>query len=165
MKQWFVVQTKPKQESLAELNLERQGYETYCPRVLQRRRYRSGWKKIIEPLFPRYLFIRLEQGRDNFASIRSTLGVTGLVSFGGIPKALSSRLVEEIRSLEDDRLNLRVDTPDWRPGDEVEIVEGAFCGIKGLFLADSGEERVVLLLNMLGSEHHLIVQQDAIVPA
>ena len=34
MKQWFVVQSKPKQETTAELNLGRQGYETYCPRCV-----------------------------------------------------------------------------------------------------------------------------------
>jgi len=165
MKQWFVVHTKPKQESLAEVNLEQQGYEIYCPRVLQRRRYRGGWRKMIEPLFPRYLFIRLEQGRDDFAPIRFTLGVTSLVRFGGIPKALSSSFIEEMKNLEDDKLNIQVDLPTWRPGDKVEIVEGALCGMKALFLADSGEERVVLLLNMLGGEHKLIVNQDAIIPA
>ena len=39
MKQWFVVQTKPKQESVAEVNLKRQGYETYYPRVRKKRRF------------------------------------------------------------------------------------------------------------------------------
>ena len=120
---------------------------------------------MIEPLFPRYLFIRLEQGRDNFAPIGFTLGVTSLVRFGGIPKALSSRFIEEMKSLEDDKLKIRVDLPNWQPGDEVEIIGGALCGIKGLFLADSGEERAVLLLKMLGGEHKLVVNQDSIIPA
>lgn len=165
MKQWFVVQTKSKQELLAEVNLERQGYQTYCPRVIQKRRYRGSWRKIIEPLFPRYLFVQLEQGRDDFAPIRCTLGVSSLVRFGGIPRAVCSNFIEEMKSLEDDNQNLPVSRPPWRPGDEVEILEGVLSGFRGLFLAESGAERVVLLLNMLGREHKVIVKQDTIVPA
>ncbi len=165
MKQWFVVQTKSKQESLAEVNLERQGYETYCPRMIQKRRYRGSWRKTIEPLFPRYLFVHLEQGRDNFAPIRCTLGVSSLVRFGGVPKAVCSNLIEQMKRLEDDNHTIPVSRPAWQPGDEVEILEGALSGFRGLFLAESGAKRVVLLLNMLGREHKVIVKQDTIVPA
>jgi transcriptional antiterminator RfaH len=137
MKQWFVVQSKPKQETRAEVNLGQQGYETYCPRLIQRRRYRGRRKEVIEPLFPRYLFVRLEQGRDDFAPIRSTLGVTSLVRFGGVPGVLPTGIIEEIKAREDETRGKHVHSPKWQPGDEVEIVEGAFTGLKGLFLAES----------------------------
>ena len=164
MKQWFVVQTKPKQENKAELNLERQGYETYCPRVVQPRRYRGRWRKIVEPLFPRYLFAKLEQGQDDFAPIRFTLGVTSMVRFGGIPKALSSNLVDQLRRLENENQGFSMNRPQWQLGDSIEIVEGAFAGFKGLFHAESGAERVVVLLKLLGREHKVIVEQDSIQP-
>lgn len=165
MKQWFVVQTKPKQESVAEVNLKRQGYETYCPKFSRKRRFRGSWRKMIEPLFPRYLFVRLEQGRDDFAPIRSTLGVTSLVRFGGMPKALTSGFVDEMKSLENDEQIIPLDLPRWRKGDEVEIIGGALAGLRGIFLTETGAERVVLLLNLLGREHKLIVNQDVITPA
>ena len=165
MKQWFVVQTKPKQESLAEVNLGRQGYETYYPRLIQKRRYRGRWKKIIDPLFPRYLFVSLEKGRDDFSPIRSTLGVTGLIRFGGKPSALLPGLIEAIRNREEDELGMHVNRTLWQPDDEVEIVEGAFAGLKGLFLAECSEERVVILLNMLGRAQEIVVAQDIIAPA
>jgi len=95
MKQWFVVQSKPRREAVAEVNLERQGFETYWPRIVQSRRSRGKWRKVIEPLFPRYLFVRLEQGRDDFAPIRSTTGVKELVCFGGVPKILQPEIIEE----------------------------------------------------------------------
>ena len=165
MKQWFVVQSKPKQETLAEVNLGRQGYETYCPRIIQKHRYRGRWKKIIKPLVPRYLFVQLEQGRDDFSPIRSTLGVTGLVRFGGVPRGLTPGLIEEIKTREDDKQGIHVGRPQWQAGEEIEIVDGALSGLKGLFLAESGEERVVVLLNMLGRENKVVVTQDAIVSA
>ena len=164
MKQWYVVQSKPKQETLADVNLGRQGYETYCPRIIQESRYRRRWKKIIKPLFPRYLFVHLEQGRDDFAPIRSTLGVTGLVRFGGIPRELTPGIIEDIKSREDER-GIYIGRPQWQTGEEVEIVGGALSGLKGFFLAESGEERVVILLSMLGRENKVVVTQDAVVPA
>ncbi len=165
MKQWFVVQTKPRQESVAELNLLRQGYRTYCPRILHKRRHRGSWRRIIEPMFPRYLFICLEQGRDNFAPIPFTRGVSGLVRFGGIPRAIADTLIEELKCREDKEHNIALDSSPWRSGDEVEIQDGALRGLRGLFVAESGAERVVLLLNLLGREHRVILAQDSIVPA
>ncbi len=165
MKQWFVVQSKPKQETTAEVNLGRQGYETYCPRIVLKRRNRGRWKQIIKPLFPRYLFVHLEQGRDDFSPIRSTMGVAGLVRFGGVPSALAPSIIDDIKSREDEKQGIHVDPPQWQPGATVEITDGALAGLKGIFLADSGEERVIILLNMLGRENKVVVTQDAIVSA
>ena len=165
MKQWFVVQSKCNQEAVAEVNLERQGYEAYCPRIIQKCRFRGRWKKLIKPLFPRYLFVHLEQGLDDFTPIRSTFGVTGLIRFAGVPQAVTPGVVEEIKSREDDKQRIVVGRPRWQPGEEVEIVDGALSGLKGLFLAERGEERVVILLEMLGRENKVVVAQDAVVPA
>ena len=68
MHHWYVIQTKPRQESVAIENLERQGYAAYCPKMAQakRRRQRQRWQKVIEPLFPRYLFVQLAMGIDDF---------------------------------------------------------------------------------------------------
>ncbi len=165
MKQWFVVQSKPKQEAIAEVNLGRQGYETYYPRIIQKCRHRGRWKQVIKPLFPRYLFVNLEQGRDDFAPIRSTFGVTGLVRFGGVPKALAPGLIEEIKTSEDGKQGIYIDRLQWQPGEKVEIVGGALAGLKGLFLTESAEERVVILLSLLGRENKVVVTQDAIVAA
>ena len=74
-------------------------------------------------------------------------------------------LIDEIKSREDAKQGIHVDLPQWQPGKEVEIVDGALSGLKGLFLADSGEERVVILLNMLGRENKVVVPQDSIVSA
>lgn len=59
---WYLVHTKPKQEKYALENLQRQGYECYLPLLLSER-IRQGILMVTdEPLFPRYLFIRLGQG-------------------------------------------------------------------------------------------------------
>src|SRR5215210_7146750 len=81
-KGWYLVYAKPRQESVAQTNLVRQGYETYLPLVRQTVKRQGRRVTVVGPMFPRYLFIRLDTQSDNWAPIRSTLGVVSLVRFG-----------------------------------------------------------------------------------
>ena len=78
---WYLLYAKPRQEKIAVENLQRQNYAVYFPQVSMWRTRRGVRQKVVEPLFPRYLFIHLDSHTDNWAPIRSTLGVMSLVRF------------------------------------------------------------------------------------
>lgn len=143
--QWYVAQTRPRQEQRAELNLRNQGFETYTPFWRVEKVYQSKRVERREPLFPGYLFIRLCPNVDDFRPIRSTRGVLRLVGFGGQPTPVGSDVVECIRR--------RAGDIDPRPainaGERVEITEGPFRGLEAIFQSFDGDERVVLLLNFM----------------
>ena len=69
---WYLLYSKPRQEGVAVENLKRQGYETYLPLVRTRRRRQGQYVSLVEPMFPRYLFIHLSDQTDNWGPIRST---------------------------------------------------------------------------------------------
>ncbi len=92
-KAWYLIYTKPRQERYARENLERQGYEVYLPLMKDRRRRKGRYVEIVDALFPRYLFIHLDQDTDNWSPIRSTFGVSGLVYFGFKPARVASDFV------------------------------------------------------------------------
>lgn len=73
---WYLLFTKPKQEKAALENLERQGYQCYLPIFLSEKLRQGLLTFSDEPLFPRYLFIRLGQGSSakSWGAIRSTKG-------------------------------------------------------------------------------------------
>lgn len=81
-KHWYLAHSKPGQEEVAKTNLERQGYTVYLPLCNLFRRRMGRRLAVIGPLFPRYLFIQLESGVDDWRPIRSTKGVAALVRFG-----------------------------------------------------------------------------------
>jgi len=164
MQHWYVVQTKPKKEPLAVENLERQGYTTYCPHIVQPKRRRQRWQQIIEPLFPRYLFVQLAAGLDDFAPIRSTLGVIGLVRFGAQPALIPETAIDTIRWQEQQLLQEADSTPAWQAGDAVEIATGPFAGLKGIFEKACGSERVMVLLDMLGRQNRITVDTHSVLP-
>lgn len=163
MSHWYVVQTKPRQESLALSNLERQGYVAYCPQIRQMRRQRGKWRDTIEPLFPRYLFVELTEGEDNFSPLRSTIGVSSLLRFGDTPAHVSQQTIEVIRQQEKELLVNEGSL--CKPGDIVRVLEGPLAGLKGIFYIKNREQRVIVLMDLLGTENKIIVHMNNIVPA
>jgi len=151
-KSWYLVYTKPRQEAIAMSNLVRQGYVVYLP-LMRESRKRQGHRTLMEePLFPRYLFIHLDSQTDNWGPIRSTLGVASLVRFGQEPARIPDELVDFLKAREGEKgLHIWAER-HYRAGDKVRMVEGAFRGYQGILQANTGNERVIVLLDILGRQ-------------
>lgn len=161
MKQWYAVYTKPRQERVAEENLERQSYEVYLPLIAEPRRQRGRWRQCIEPLFPRYLFVRLSLGCDNTGPIRYTTGVSKLVRFADELALVDDHIVESLRHRADRADGLHIHkAPAIAPGEKVVIDAGPMSGVEAIFEAETGPERVVILLNLLGRKNYISVDRD-----
>lgn len=146
---WYVVHTKPRQEQRALLNLERQGYQCYLP-VLPVEKIRQ--KKLVvseEPLFPRYLFICLDASMTgkSWGPIRSTLGVSRLVSFGQEPTRIDPALIETLKH-HDEQLRAEPDRL-FDAGESVVIKDGPFAGIQAVYQMADGESRAMVLIELL----------------
>ncbi|PCJ18121.1 MAG: transcription/translation regulatory transformer protein RfaH [SAR86 cluster bacterium] len=164
-RQWYVLYAKARQESLAQENLERQGFKVYLPKIAITRRRKGVLSSIIEPFFPRYLFVEFDRSCDNWAPIRSTRGVCGLVRFEGVPKAVPSALIDSLRSNEDSQKLQSVRNHSWDKGERVEIEQGPFTGYHCIFQAEKGKSRVSVLLNLIGNQTQTILnKQDLRIP-
>jgi transcriptional antiterminator RfaH len=165
VKYWFAVQTKPRQETVAEENLARQGYHSYLPKVRVRKRRRGKWVKVVEPLFPRYLFIQVDPDKVSLAPVRSTLGVAALVRFGQQLKPVPDEVIDYLLQAEDpDTHQHLADQWPHQPGDTVRVLEGPFNGLSGIFqsVSGEGEGRALLLIELLGRQNTVQVSMDAL---
>ena len=146
---WYLVYTKPRQEKCALDNLHRQGYECYLP-TIPSEKLRQGLLTVSdEPLFPRYLFIRLGSGDSakSWAPVRSTKGVSRLVSFGIEPARLDDGLIELLRTKE---LSVQVEPERlFKQGERISLTETPFAGIEGVYQIADGESRVMVLIEIL----------------
>ena len=163
--QWYLVYAKPRQETVARMNLERQGYTVYLPLVRQARRHKGRVITVVLPMFPRYLFIQLDRQTDNWGPIRSTFGVVSIVRFGQTAAAVPEDLITLLRSREDESGIQILPLEQYRRGTKVRITEGGFAGYEGIFVAHSGGERVTVLLQVLGRYTRARVELGAIEPA
>lgn len=162
---WYAVCCKPRQEAIAEENLLRQGYHTYLPRTRNSRRRRGQWVDVIEPLFPRYLFIRIDPTLRSTAPVRSTRGAVGLVRFCGQAAVVPGQMIEVIRQRADANSGLHHDNrPLFCTGEAIRLTEGPLADMEGVFIEESGEKRVVVLLELLGKTNRIRVNRDWVTP-
>ena len=101
MLRWYLIHTKPLSEGVAQTNLERQGYETYVPRATQAVRCHGHWQDRIVALFPRYLFLRLNEGRQSLGPVRFTMGVASVVRFGSKYTIVPDQVIRDLRARAD----------------------------------------------------------------
>ena len=160
---WYLVQCKPQEGFRAAANLSNQGYHCYHPsrQVSLKNPKPGGPRTRWESLFPFYLFLFVAENQG-FSTIRSTRGVTKLVSFSnGQPKTVPASVVRGIMSL-CNRINGEPVEPLYKPGDRLTITEGCFKELQGICKQQRGEDRVVLLLNLLNKEQELELPLSAV---
>ena len=158
MSRWHAVLCKARREALAEANLKNQGYEVHLPRILGFRRKAGRWTQVVEPLFPRYLFLHAGNGDRSLAPVRSTPAVTDLVRFCGVPAAVPPGGVEALRDAVDPETGChRIQSAPFAAGERVRFAAGPFVGLEGVFDMNSGEARAVVLLSLLRKANRLTV--------
>ena len=157
---WYVIHTKPRQERRALTNLQQQGYQCYLPMITLEKLGRGRLNVAEEPLFPRYLFIYLDNSHhgQNWAPIRSTIGVSGLVTFGSTPAKIDVGLISLLQAQQDglsaapERL--------FHQGEVLLVSDGPFTGLEAVYQMQSGDNRAMVLIELMGK-----VAQMQIAPA
>jgi len=151
---WLLLQVKPRQEMRALENLERQQGVCYCPLIRVEKLSRGKRVYGEEPLFPGYLFINMDSGRSDltYAAVRSSRGVSKIVSFGVEPIKVPDALLDQIKHREQtDSMGLiSKDLP--QSGDSISITEGPFRGLKAVFSHTDGVQRSIVLINLLNQQ-------------
>jgi transcriptional antiterminator RfaH len=152
---WYVIQTKPRQEKRALLNLERQGYECYLPLLAVEKLKNRKLSIVDEALFARYLFIHLDdsQAGKSWGPIRSTKGVSHMVTFGNEYAKVDELLIEALRAQRDK--NGQQPRPLFESGERVMITSGPFAGIEAIYQMTDGEKRAMVLIELLSKPTQL----------
>jgi transcriptional antiterminator RfaH len=165
-RRWYVVHTHARSEAIAAAHLERQGFETYCPRYLKRRSHARRVTTVPAPFFPRYIFVAIDIASQRWRAVRSTFGVSNLVGNEKGPTPVTEAVVAELRANEDASGFIPMHSGSrFRCGDRVRLRDGIFASYTGLFdsMADSG--RVAVLLDILGRKVRVVLNGAAITAA
>lgn len=166
MRRWYLVRTKPNAEATAQASLTRQAYDVYLPRLLQSVPWRGRSRDRIAPLFPGYLFLRLDEGRQPLSPVRSTPGVANIVCFGQSYAIVPDPVIDDLRGRADPASGLHRLRAARRPvpGAKVRIASGPFDGLEGIFERETGTDRAIVLLRVLGQTASVRVPISSIVP-
>ena len=161
---WYVVHTQPNHEAQAQRHLMNQGYRVFLPRFLKSRRHARKFETVLAPLFPRYMFVTLDVGRDRWRSVNGTIGVDRLLMRGGEPEAVPRGLVEQLEAAADaEGVVSSVDT--LKEGENIKVTAGPFADLVGTLQSLDDGGRVRVLLEILGGRIPVTLRGDFVVSA
>ena len=155
MKNWYLLKSKPRQENVAVDNLQNQNYRTYCPKVI------INNKTVI--LFPGYIFIQLDKKTQNWSPIKSTKGVSNFVKFGLNFARVPNNVIEFIKTNELSTKDKIINLNNFKPGENVRITDGMFKNCVAIFKSFKSDDRVILLINLLGQQQSINTDRKLII--
>lgn len=145
---WVVVNTHAHREHIALENLVRQGFDAYCPMMRRRVRHARRTSDVLRPLFPGYLFTRINLDLQRWRPILSTYGVRSLVRCGEQLSFVDSGLIASLKAREVDGAIVRPTEP-YRPGQQVRMRGGPFDGLVATIIAMDEKDRLLVLMDLL----------------
>lgn len=154
MNQWYVIQTAPNQEKMAERNIKQQGFDVFLPQYQRAKRIRDKEYMFQLPYFPSYLFVSFDATQTLWRGIPSIKGVQRVVSSQDdsatpLPRAYIDALkgeADENGYLKPNKVTYSF--KDFRKGDEVVITCGHFMGAKGL-VEQKKKNKLLVFLSLL----------------
>jgi transcriptional antiterminator RfaH len=157
---WAVAVTKPSGEQRALINLERQGYLSYLPRYLSK----VGKETKIKILFPRYIFVRIE---NQWYKINNTFGISRLLLTNeNTPAIVPDKIIDDLKMREDNKGFISLPTPSkFQVGESVRVVNGTFLGYAGLYDGMRPHERARVLIELLGQKVPIEIDERDLAPA
>lgn len=143
---WFALQVRARYEHGVADHLDGKGYELFLPLYKCRKRWSDRIKEVEAPLFPGYLFCRLNP--HDRLPILKTPGVIQIVGSNRTPTAVDEHEIKAIQAM----VASGIPNQPWpflTTGDRVRIESGPLSGLEGILVEFKGNHRLVLSVTLL----------------
>jgi transcriptional antiterminator RfaH len=155
---------RPNGDSLALVNLERQGFNVFRPQIWETKRSEKGPQRLLRPMFPGYVFVEFDISKPDWTKIRSTRGISRLVgNVTGGPSRLPHGLIEVLKQRCASNLT-RDAGQTLQPGDKVYVASGPFAAFLATVERSDPQSRVWLLIDFMGRAARFSADADQLVP-
>lgn len=143
---WYAVRVRTNFDQTVAQALRDKGYEEFSPCYGTLRRWSDRRKVVQQPLFPGYVFCRLDV--NDRLPILTTPGVFGIVGYGTSPAPVSVEEIDGIRTILDTGLPASR-WPYLPVGGKVQIVRGPLAGLEGTLVCSKSNYRLVVSVHLL----------------
>lgn len=163
--QWYVLSTKVNREKQAEQNIRRIGVECFLPLVQVEKVIRRKVRTVITPLFPGYLFVRVNLS-EHYRAVTYARGVRKIVEFGSMPVEVDIAIIDAIKNrMTSSEVCVLGRPKELRSGQLVQITDGPFVGFNAVFIQEmSGPQRAMVLLHALALQARVVLEIDQLIP-
>ncbi len=146
-KNWLAIYTKSRAEKKVEERLIKEGIEAYCPTYTTVKQWSDRKKKVILPLIPSYVFVKVDIKERQ--KVLMSQGVLNYVYWQGKPAIIRDK---EISILQNQLTNRVI--PEGKVGDFIQIKDGVFKGLEGT-IKEIQTSKTIITLESLGITIHL----------
>jgi transcriptional antiterminator RfaH len=162
---WYVLSTRSNREKQAEQNIRCMGVECFLPLLQEQRTIRCKVRTVIAPLFPGYLFVRINLS-EHYRAVTYARGVRKIVEFGATPVEVDIAMIEAIKSrMASSELCALEGPKDLSNGQLVQIKDGPLVGLEAVFMREmSGHQRAMVLLRTLALQARVVLEIKQLVP-
>jgi len=164
LKEWFILQFKPKAHHQATQNLNQQGFETFLPLHDTTSRKASRFITSTQPLFPGYMFIKFDRAESKWHKINNTYGVSRLVTFNGTLKPIPTTFVDNLMRRYDLSGKLLPEKKS-KKGDQVKVLKGPFANFIATVETYETDQRIWILLDLMGRKTKIQTPLDTLQPS
>ena len=156
-KKWCIAKIKLNSYHSATQNLERQGFETFLPKmeITQRKENKFLVKNVY--VFPGYMFVCFNPHIITWTKINSTYGVSKILAFNKKPSEISSDLILELKNRYEINSNL-TQNEKLQKGDSIKFYRGTFTDMIAKVESVDEKNRVWILLEAMGGYQRLKLQ-------
>lgn len=163
-RQWYVVYTASRAEKKTANRLEEAGFEVFLPLYSTIRQWSDRKKKLSLPLIARVVFLR--GSKQDLITVYDIPGVVGVLKEKGVPAVVRAFEIKNLKLLvkewNGEQVNTKVNNLDLKVGDEVEVISGAFFGLRGTSVQLKGKHRLLIKLDALGLEYLVDVSKSSV---
>ena len=156
-KKWFIAQIKPNAYKSAIQNLERQGFDTFLPKIKITQRQKQKFIIKSAYIFPGYVFVGFDPSINTWTRINSTYGVSKILAFNKKPSEISIDLILELKNRYEINSNL-MSKENLRKGDCIKFFSGPFTDLIGKIESIDENKRIWVLLEAMGGHKRLKLQ-------
>jgi transcriptional antiterminator RfaH len=141
MKEWYVLYTKPRNEKKVDERLHEKGFETYCPVIFTIKQWSDRKKKVMLPMFPSYIFIKVEEHQR--VQVLSDPGVLNFVFWQGEPAKVRPIEIYAIKKIAEEGQSIQVESNQLNLGENLVIPNGPFKGLIGI--VDAINDKIITI--------------------
>jgi transcription antitermination factor NusG len=143
---WFALRVKSRSEKIVATIARNKGFEEFLPLYQSRRRWSDRFKSVDLPLFPGYVFCRLNP--EVRLPLLTIPGVMSFVGIGKIPVPINETEIAAIQAAVGAGLSAEP-YPFLEVGQRVRLAEGPLTGLEGLLVEVRKQQRLVVSVSML----------------
>ncbi|HEY1463589.1 MAG TPA: UpxY family transcription antiterminator [Terriglobales bacterium] len=162
--EWFAVQTKPRHEKKVASELKEKQIDVFLPLLTTIRQWSDRKQEVAMPLFPTYMFVRMNQTREERTAVLSTNGVHRFVGMRGIGVAVPDDEIESVQKILVEGVNF-ADYPFLAIGQKVRVRGGSLDGVSGILTAINNDRSLIVSVQCIQRSLAVRIEGYGVEPA